>query len=332
MAILDEVVFKRSLEASERRLARARARRELQVKRFKLLCIVGLIFVVVISALSLARRTAPAPPLLVVHWPQPAATQVLPGSSTLLLRPGRPINVTVAPDAEHWSLSWITGKDQTSSGEIKWSSSQIKDTLKVRCRAHASGLQRLVAWLWPTHEIVLHGIRAESLDKFHRRVTPPPGGMWIFPHILAGSPVTWDERALPLLLQVTPVQPQPQSLKPEASWWSLRPSFDTAMADDGSTYALLSTFKFVDDFDAVRDLTQVARALARARPDASIKFVVRLDRNPAQGIMRLALDGKGERAAWVKRPGEATGGPLEWDRPHIVGEPLEPILPGSIPR
>ncbi len=128
------------------------------------------------------------------------------------------------------------------------------------------------------------------------------------------------------------MQTQPQSLKPEASWWSLRPSFDTAVADDGSTYALLSTFKFDDDFDAVRDLTTVARSLARAKPDASIKFVVRLDSTPAQGIIRLAFDGKAERAAWVKRPGEAAGGPLEWEQEELVGEPLNPILPGSVRR
>jgi len=332
MAILDEVVLKRSLEASERRLAKARARHERQVRQFKSLCLGGLVFIVVGSFVSFARRSAPPAPLLMVRWSQPATTQVLPGGSTLLLRPGNPVSVTVTPDADKWRLNWITGKDQNSGAETQWSSSKTKDTLKVQCRARASGLTRLIAWLWPTREIVLHGIRAESLDQSRRRVTPPPGGIWVYPHILANSPVFWDERALPLLLQVTPVQTQPQGSKPEASWWSLRPSFDTALADDGSTYALLSTFKFVDDFDAVRDLTRVARSLARAVPDASIKFIVRLDRSPAQGIIRLALDGKGERAAWVKRPGEAAGGPLEWHRPNIAGEPLEPILPGSVRR
>jgi hypothetical protein len=190
----------------------------------------------------------------------------------------------------------------------------------------------VVSWLWPTHELVLNGRSAERVDQFRRRITPPPGGIWVFPHILAGSPVSWDERALPLLLQVTPLQTQPQSTKPEASWWSLRPSFEGAMANDGSTYALLSTFKFVDDFDAVADLTQVARSLAGAKPDASIKFIVRLDRTPAQGIIRLAFDGKGERAAWVKRPGEATGGPLDLEQAEPNGEQLEPTLPGSVRR
>jgi len=332
MAILDDAVFKQSLEASERRLAKARARRELEVRRFKLFAGSGLVLLVVVVTVAFARRTAPAPPLLLARWPQSPDSQVLSNGSTLVLRPGQSINVTVTPDAAHWSLDWSAGKKQSSGAAIQWSPAQIKDTLRVRCRARASGLTHLVAWLWPTREIALHGIRAESADQFRRRIKPPAGGIWVFPHILANAPVSWDERALPLLLDATPLQTQPPSSKPEASWWSLRRSFDTAVADDGSTYALLSTFKFDDDFDAVLDLTAVARAVAKAAPEASIKFTVRLDRRPAQGIVRLALDGKGERAAWVKRPGEAAGGPWEWDRPDMEGKSLEPTLPSKVRR
>jgi hypothetical protein len=74
-------------------------------------------------------------------------------------------------------------------------------------------------------------------------------------------------------------------------------------------------------------MPRIGGRIAQQAPSASVKFVLRLDKTPPQGVLRLIFDGKGTRQAFVRRRGESVGGPLTgWE-----GGTEEPGLPPSLP-
>ena len=323
-----------SLRRTEQRQARARARRARQMRRlYLLLGGAGL----VLSAAWLIRRTAPAAPSFLVTWPHPKLrqSQQVSDGGTVLLRPGHPLTIAVE-NPERWKLHWYSEDVLQDSGqEYHWSPLQETATLTVNCRARASGLGILIAWLWPARQLKLHGMAATLAETGRQQVEPPPGGIWIFPSVMAFAPVAWDDRALGLLFDTAVMG---RTLVPSGTpprLWTLVPSFsDLGDPRDEGTYVSLAP-ELVD-----QNLFAIARRVARVKPAASLKLVLRLHEQPAVGLLRIALDGKGKRSAWVKRAGEATGRRLNWPRDEVAGRfsgarvaaPLKPGMPGVVIR
>jgi hypothetical protein len=95
-----------------------------------------------------------------------------------------------------------------------------------------------------------------------------------------------------------------------------------------ATGSVEGTFASFHAPDVENALPPIAAHIVKTTPDASVKFVLRLDKDPREGILRLAFDGKRERRAWVRREGETAGGPLTgWEE----GEAQSNLLP-SLPR
>jgi hypothetical protein len=264
--------------------------------------------------------------------------------STVLVRQGSPFEVTVS-EPEHWKVQWSApGIEQTGS-EFRWSPAQETptqnaSTLTVHCRSAATGNQRFIAWLWPTRELKLHGVNAQSTGTYRQKIKPPPGGVWIYPHTRTNLSVEWDERALALLtvplLQAlkgtlplsVPVATASRQVDtaptPDKPLWWLVHSFKSINRDvtrdvtatapgaapdepqDAGTYALLNSN------NPESDLPRVARLMAGASPKANIKLGIRLDAKPPRGVLRLVMDDTGARGGWVKNPGQPETTPLRW--------------------
>ena len=293
----------------------------------------------------------PPLPALIVRWPKPKIVQTVSSGSTFVSRRGSSFGVSLS-DADRWNVQWRDENVQGEGREFRWSPGTEPSTLFVRCRAKAPGWLRLAAWFWPVTEMKLHARPARHLSEFRYSVEPPKSGIWLYPHIYAKTAVSWDEQALLLLteplvsalqgtlsLSVPASTPATAGLNADATaaapiaqtapidpplWWIV-PSFSSDFSQkpapaDRATYARLNSKNPEDDMKAV------AQLIAAKRPQASLRFVVRLDAKSPHGILRLVLDGKGDRKAWVKRAGENDGGPILWPdsqpSPTVSSSPL----------
>ncbi len=332
MAPFDENALRRSLESGERRLALARQRRRQQKRVALALFLVVLLLVPLVAAMIEARRRAPAAPLLVVTWPKPKVRQVIASGATILPRAGQPFVVEVL-DGEKWEVTWNAGDVESHSPSLRWAPAGRKATLLVHCKAISGDWTRFFRFLWPAREVSLFAAAATHDGDYQRALEAPPQGVWIYPRIVATGNVGWDERALPLLYAQGQVVPKNElagamaEIKAQTSspLWQIVSDFEGANrkpSADGATFAALQ------DKNVEASLPRAGAAIAHKMPLTSVKFVLRLDKQPPQGVLRLAFDGKGERKAWIRRPGEAGGGPFAgWEG----GEPAGTLAP-SLPR
>jgi hypothetical protein len=340
------------LGRSKQRIATARLRKHKQMRWLWLA-------VAAVGGVAAARLwvsgSAPEPPGLVVRWVQADVSQRLASTANVRLQRGGSFLVSLT-EPEAWEVS-AESDPPTALGEGKdgrrWSPSGESATLLLRPRARVEGVNRVRSWFWTKPEMKLTAVAPQSVGDFRFEVTPPQGGMWLAPYVYAKVPVSWDERALVLLseplrpalagrlelsssatLPAAPAAvaaaalPGPsRSPGPDQPLWWVVPSFAAdaktpAAEGDAGTYAKLNSNQ------PERDMARVAALIARAQPDASLRYIVRLDAKPPHGILRIAMDGKGDRKAWIKRVGEASGGPVIW--PETSTDPvLEPRLPRS---
>lgn len=299
--------LKASLLRSEQRRATARARRYRQWR-----VVAGLVAVLALCSFLLWRVAAerhggPVAPALVVIWPKTKFRQQVGSGAIVLGRVGQSFTITV-PNPDHWRLQWATSDTLAQGASTLWQPTRDGATLTARCRPVVSGWGHWVAWLWPERQVTVQSRLATSIGGRRYKITPPSGGLWLFPFVRAAVPVTWDEHALPSLLQA----PLPVSHADGSSplLWMIVPSFSgtTPAAGDSGTYA-----KFLGA-QPEKDLPHLARQIATAAPTASIKFIINLSRDarqPSEGVLRLAFDGKGEREGWLKRP-DGTMGIVKW--------------------
>lgn len=299
--------LKASLLRSEQRRASARARRHRQWRNCA-----GFVVLIALCGLLLwrvaeERYGGPPAPALVVIWPNARFPQRVASGAILLGREGQSFTVTV-PHPDQWHLQWITSDTLAQGASMVWQPSRDGATLTAHCRPVASGWGRWVAWLWPERQVTLQSRLATSIGGRRFKITPPAGGLWLFPFIRAEVPVIWDEHALPFLLQVPQSAISTNSLSPLL--WTIVPAFPgTALAvGDTGTYA-----KFLGAHPET-ELPTLARQIAAVEPKTSIKFLVTLSRDvrhPSEGILRLAFDAKGERGGWLKRP-NGSSEPVKW--------------------
>lgn len=323
---------------SQQRIAVARQRKRRQARWFWV-ALFALIAVVVLR--FWIRDSRPEPPGLVVRWPKPKVSQRVSNGSTLLLRRGSAFLVSTT-DPEKWDVSFTTETAQgkaDSRGEVRWLPTGEKGSCKLSCRARVSGWKQVMSWFWPQPELNLFALAPQSVGDLRFKIEPPKGGMWVYPFIYLKAPAVWDEQALQLLTE--PLQPAlagrlelsspatmpappvasalaasgataPGDGKPVGSdkpLWTLMPSFS---GDAPPSPADLGTYAKLNTSQPERDMGRVAVLIAKKRTDASLRYVVRMDTKPPGGILRIALDGTGDRKAWVRKPGESSGGPIVW--------------------
>lgn len=321
---------------SQQRIAIARQRKRRQARWFWLATFA---VITVVVLFYWVRDSKPEPPGLLVRWPKPKVSQRVTNNSTLLLRRGSAFMVsTTEPDK--WDVIFNTESSQgraDARGEVRWLPQGNKGSCKLTCRARVEGWKRVLSWFWPQPELNLFAVAPQAVGDLRFKIQPPRGGMWVYPYIYLKAPAAWDESALQLLsepldpalagrleLSSPATMPAPSTatasssssvaptdgvpVGPDKPLWTIMPSFsgDEASPADGGTYAKLHTSQ------PERDMGRVAVLIEKKRPDASLRYVVRLDTKPPGGILRIALDGTGDRKAWVRRPGESSGGPIVW--------------------
>ena len=272
------------------------------------------------------RDSAPERPGLIVRWANPQMEQRVASGSTLLLRRGNAFRVLLT-ESENWTVLWQDGTTQKTAADFRWQPT-AKSVLTARYRAKASGWKSFVSWFWPQPELTLTALPAEPIGNSRFQIEPPTGGIWLHPFMLAESKVTWDEASLNLLakplkpaldgtlqLASPAVVPPPSETNllgdavgkvgPDKPLWWIVPSFDSTgtkarPANDVGTYAKLNSRQ------PLEDIKTIATLIAQEKPQASYRYVARLDEKPPEAILRIANDGKGDRKAWVKKPGEAS--------------------------
>ena len=309
---------------SQQRIAVARQRKRRSSRWFWLL-----IFLLIAGTVSYVwvRDSAPEKPGLIVRWANPQMEQRVSSGSTLLLRRGNAFRVLLT-DSSGWTVLWQDGTTQKTADDFRWQPT-AKSILTARCRAKATGWKSFVSWFWPQPELTLTALPAEPIGDSRFQITPPEGGIWLYPFIYAKTQVTWDEASLNLLskpvktalsgtLQISSpaLAPPPDSgtnllgekvgqVGPDKPLWWIVPSFDSTgtkprPANDTGTYAKLNSRQPLDDMKIVAIL------IAQEKPQASYRYVARLDAKPPEAILRIANNGKGDRKAWIKKPGAET--------------------------
>ena len=331
--IYDQNELQTSIEEGERKLAMLRQQRRAQRKQLIFGAVLLAVLVPFGIVAAIVARQAPPAPLLVVTWPKPKTRQVLAPAQTILARAGQPFSIEIT-DPENWEVSWRAPGIESGGSELSWAPVKGSGELTASCRARPGGWQSLFAWTWPRREVTLRAVAVRKIGDYSSAVDAG-SGTWIYSHIFAVGKISFDERALPILAQTTQDLPQtslagqlaPVADAPASQNWDLVTNFEgttpKTFADprENGTFARLR----VKDIENV--LPRIAGQIAAKSPTASVKFVLRLDKKPPQGTLRLAFDGKGERQAWVRREGESAGGPLTgWEQ----GAP-KPALPPSLP-
>ena len=326
--LYDDQQYQISGEASERRLAAARVRaRRWRRARALGIGLVALTLPVLVLALVTAAR-APGSPYLIVTWPKPKIPQVLASDQTVLARVGQPFDVAVT-NAEKWDITWKSGSAEQKEGVFKWAPAESAGRLVAVCHPRASGWASYFSFLWPDREVSLKSVGAKSGGNYARQLTTGESGVWVFPHIFAAGAVAWDERALSTMGEAAETLPenklnnQMASLRaqPTEGLWRLVSNFEgeSALPSENGTFASFHAP------DLENSLPTVAARIVKIAPDASVKWVLRLDRDPAMGIVRVAYDGKRERKAWIRRKGEAAGTPFTgWENGEFA--PKAPTL------
>lgn len=290
--------FTAQLERTERRRAAAQARRERQQR----IALIGgaVVLLGIIAGLIVGRSSsAPAPtspPQFKLTWPQANVVQNVSDGMSFVGRPDQKIILSV-DSAAGWDIAWADGGAVAYGPSYSWSGQQ---NLVVKWSPAVSGIKKLFAWHRPTRQLSLHGVAAKISDG--RAEASATGNYWVYRQIQAQGAVAWDEKVLPLLSQ---------SVIPDSGGWMLRSGFDTAtQLDPSATYAETPL-----PANAAEAMTNAARHIAEAAPEASLKFIVHEEMTPPTGIIRIAFDGKREHAAWIKKPGEAKGIPYRWWKP-----------------
>ncbi len=329
--LYDDQQYQISHEASERRLASARARSR-RLRRLRALGLVVLIVATpVLIAGAVAAARAPASPLLVVTWAKPKVPQVIEPNQTVLARGGQPFEVSIL-EPQRWDVTWKSGGSEQKEGVFKWAPAEGSGRLTATCEPRAQGWESYFGFLWPKREVSIASVTAKSGGNYARQITTGAEGAWIYPHIFAVGAVSWDERALPLIAEAADISPQARlsqataPLRAQASdgLWRIVSNFD----GEAKLPSTNGTFASYHGPDLENSLPAIAAAVVKKSPDASVKFVLRLDRDPQQGIIRIAFDGKRERQAWIRRKGDAKGQPFTgWEEgefapaaPKIAGE------------
>ena len=323
--LYDDQQYQISGEASERRLAAARARAR-NWRRFRAL---GLTFVALAIPLTIAAGVAaaraPRAPLLVVTWPKPKVPQVIAPGQTVLARGGQPFAVSVT-NPEKWDLTWKSGSAEQKEGTFKWAPTEGSGQLTAVCQPRASGWETYFKSLWPERKVSIASTTAQSSGNYARTLTTGAEGAWVFPHVFAAGAVSWDERALSLMAESADLLPEtklntemaPLRALPNEGLWRLVSNFN----GDTDVPSEIGTFASFHASDLENSLPLIAARMVKSAPDASIKWVVRLDRDPSQGIVRIAFDGKRERKAWIRRKGEAAGTPFTgWEDGNYTPKP-----------
>ena len=313
--LYDDKQYRASHQASERRLALARARGR-KVRRWKALG-VGLLVLglPLLLAASVVWTRAPQTPYLVVTWPKPKVPQILAPDQTVMARGGQPFEVAIT-NVERWDVTWKSAAAEQQGGQFGWAPAEGKGQLTAECRPIAQGWESYFAWLWPTRRVSLNAVSPVAKTNYARQLSTPREGAWIYPHIFVAGNVAWDERALPMLADAADLLPtsnadQPTRAEPGAGNWRLVSNFEGEAATPNTD----ATFASLHAPDIEKALPQIAARIVKKAPKASVKFVLRLDRDPQQGILRIAFDGKRERAAWVRRPGDTKGQPFTgWEK------------------
>ena len=311
--LYDDQQYQISSEASARRLAAARAR----ARNLRRLTLLGLLLLALIVPLAVAGAVvaarAPGSPFLIVTWPKPKVRQVLAPDQTVLARGGQPFDVAIT-GPERWDVLWKSGGAEQKEGVFKWAPAEGTGQLIAVCQPRATGWESYFSFLWPTREVALSSASAQSGGNYARQITTGNNGVWIFPHVFAAGNVSWDERTLPLmagaadLLPDTKLQTEtaPLRAQPTEGLWRIVSNFD-GETDAPSTNGTFASFHAPD---VENSLPLIAARIVKQAPQASIKFILRLDKDPNQGIIRIAFDGKRERQAWVRRAGDSKGQPF----------------------
>ncbi len=331
--IYDQNELQSSIEEGERRLAQKRQLRRRQQKRLVFASVLAGALGIYGLAAAVVLTLAPGAPLLVVTWPKPKIRQVLAPGQTVLARAGQPFNVEVT-DEENWQVKWRAAGIESSGGEFSWAPAREGGELSASCRARTGGWKSFFSWMWPRREVVLQAKAARKIGDYGRAVEAG-AGTWIYPHVFASGKISFDERALPALSlasQELPSAPLASELAPVAETasvpvWDLVASFEGEAPKQFADPRENGTFASLRRADVETQLPRIAGEIAQKSPAASVKFVLRLDKKPPLGVLRLAFDGKGARQAFVRRAGESAGGPLTgWE-----GGSERPGLPPSLP-
>ncbi len=311
--LYDDQQYQISGEASSRRLAAARARARNWRRLRALGLVVAALAIPLLIAAGVAAARAPRAPFLVVTWPKPKVPQVIAPAQTVLARGGQPFDVAVT-QPDKWDVTWKSGSAQQKEGAFKWAPTEGDGQLTALCQPRASGWESYFRFLWPDRAVEIQSTTAQSSGNYARTLTTGASGVWVFPHVFAQGALAWDERALSLMAESADLLPEtklntqmaPLRAQPNEGLWRLVSNFDgttDAPAENG-------TFASFHGADLENSLPLIAARMVKNAPDASIKWVLRFDRDPAQGIVRIAYDGKRERKAWIRRQGEAAGTPF----------------------
>lgn len=328
----EEQAFRRSLEASERRRAEAKARRRQQDRIF-LGIFVAAIFVIVFGvALAFTPRDVPAAPSLTVRWLQyPAKLTFDPHRTSsdgqchvvgrLALRPGRPLGVATNVESR-WRVGWGADSPDADSREKRWIGSREDSTQEVRFWWPRHGLAAILPHSGPDYCLQLEGLATVNTPDGRNTVKAGQGEfapVWISPHIRVTKPQTaWHERAVTALEkasgQLSRVGNPTSNLKPPH--WEVVSSFEDSRgaSDDRATYLAVAP-EDVARSDLLPVTQAIAKTIARDIPRASIKLIVRFPgRKNSSAVMRVVPDGNGRLLGWLKERENEEGRPLQWSQ------------------
>lgn len=332
--LYNEGELQAAIADGERKLALKRQQRVQEKRRFVVLCVVLSILVPLSLMAGIVAAGAPSAPSLVVTWPKPKVRQVLAPGQTVLARAGQPFTVGVT-NPENWQVTWKAAGIESESTAFPWGPTDEKSALIATCRAKVTGWRSYFAWTWPRREISLQATSARKVGDYGRALDAGSSGVWVYPYVFATSNVQFDERALPLLASAISQLPGADlseklstiATKPTSSLWQIVADFEGTTPATPSDEVSDSTFAILHAPDIETSLPQIAGNIVKTTPEASVKFVLRLDKDPAEGILRLAFDGKQERRAWVRRAGESAGGPFTGWEDGDATPNLPPTLP-----
>ncbi|BCM91185.1 hypothetical protein IAD21_03049 [Abditibacteriota bacterium] len=329
--IYDEAELQRSIEAGERRLAAIKQTARRRKRWQSALVVVVVLGAALGTATFIASKRVPSAPHFVVTWPKSKTQQSVASGQTILAREGQPFDISVS-EASKWSVTWNAGGVEQNGESFSWPPQKTGELLLARCKAKNTDWTAYFSSVVPTRDLSLGAVIPELDEQYRMSVSLPSGSAWVFAHVQAVGNVSWDERALPILSTATSAVPEAalaQKLEainesPAPALWQIVSDFDGQVqspATDGATYASLHA----DNLEVI--MPQMGARLVELAPEASIKWVLRLDKDSPEAIVRMVFDNKAERRAWVKRKGDNAGTPIRgWESGQWNGT-IPPELP-----